>query len=250
MRNESMTAPPIRFFLSREHRCGYFDDRLARNLLFDPDSPRLGDFYDSALSAGFRRSASHLYRPRCPGCQDCIPVRLPVDLLQVDRSQLRCWRRNADLGIDIEPAYFDEELYRLYRRYLDARHPDGAATQGEPDDLRAMLDTPWANTYLLRIRRGRQLLAAAITDRQATGLSAVYTFFDPEQSGRSLGVFAILAQIEWARRENLPFLYLGFWIDRHPKMGYKSRFQPLEMHKDQVWQPQQPAAAAAESGSN
>lgn len=241
MHSATTATPLIRLFLTQEHRCGYFADRLARNIVLDPDNPELGSAYANALAAGFRRSAGHLYRPRCAGCQACIATRLPVACFAPDRSQKRCWQRNADLAIDVEPARFDEELYRLYRRYLEARHPDAVAIQGEPDDLRALFDTPWANSHVLCIRRGEQLLAAAVTDRLTTGLSAVYTFFDPNEQRRSLGVFAVLAQIDWARRENLPYLFLGFWIDGHPKMGYKSRFQPLQMQQDRDWQPQRPA---------
>ncbi|MGD9583073.1 MAG: arginyltransferase [Lysobacterales bacterium] len=236
MRRDAMADYPIRFFLTREHRCGYFEDRLARNVLLDPKNPLRGDYYAHALTVGYRRSASNLYSPRCLDCQACVSARLPTERFQADRSQLRCWRQNADLGIDISPAHFDEDLYRLYRRYLEGRHPDSTATQGEAEHLRELLETPWANTQVLRIHRDGQLLAAAITDCQISGLSAVYTFFDPEQSRRSLGVFAILAQIEWARREKLPHLYLGFWIDQHPKMGYKTRFQPLELFHNQYWQ--------------
>ena len=238
MSDQAQSAAVVRCFLSREHRCGYFADRVARTRVLDPESPLLGAIYDQALAAGFRRSGPHLYRPQCPHCQACIPTRLVVDRFRPDRSQQRCKRRNADLQFDITPAGFDDELYRLYRRYLEARHAEGAENQGQPDDLRQLLTTPWTNTFLLRIFREGQLLACAITDRQASSLSAVYTFFDPDQASRGLGVFAILSQIEWARREQLPYLYLGFWIDRHPKMSYKSRFQPLQVFSDQRWQDQ------------
>ncbi|PJA43245.1 MAG: arginyltransferase, partial [Lysobacterales bacterium CG_4_9_14_3_um_filter_62_6] len=73
-------------------------------------------------------------------------------------------------------------------------------------------------------------------DVTAVGLSAVYTFFDPAQSARGLGVYAILAQIEWTKRLALPHLYLGYWIDGHPKMHYKNHYRPIECWREGRWQ--------------
>ena len=67
------------------------------------------------------------------------------------------------------------------------------------------------------------------------GLSAVYTFFDPDLAGRSLGTLAILSQLRWARELGLPYLYLGYWIAGHPKMDYKRRFRPLEIYDSGDW---------------
>ena len=67
-------------------------------------------------------------------------------------------------------------------------------------------------------------------------LSAVYTFFTAQHPSRSLGTFAILAQIEHARRAGLEFVYLGFWLDGHPKMHYKQTFRPIQMLVDRDWQ--------------
>jgi leucyl-tRNA---protein transferase len=74
-----------------------------------------------------------------------------------------------------------------------------------------------------------------VTDFAQAGLSAVYTFYDPEFTARGLGTYAILQQVEIARMRNIPHVYLGFWIDRHPKMDYKMRFQPLELLGSDGW---------------
>ncbi len=107
----------------------------------------------------------------------------------------------------------------------------------EASDFRRFLTAPWSPTLFLEIRQAGRLLGIAVTDVCLNGVSAVYTFFDPNESARSLGTFAILQQIELARRRGVAWLYLGFWIDGHPKMDYKRRFQPLEIRKNGHWTP-------------
>ena len=105
-----------------------------------------------------------------------------------------------------------------------------------PDRYREFLLSSWADTWCYEFRLGRRLLAVAVIDRLVQGLSAVYTFFDPEYADRGLGTFAILWEISAAQRSGLPWLYLGYWIAECPKMSYKSHFRPLEIYRDGLWQ--------------
>jgi arginine-tRNA-protein transferase len=227
----------IRIFQTAEHRCGYYPDRLARDLVLDPADPALAGIYGNALAMGFRRSGAHVYRPACLGCSACRPVRIPVARFIPDRSQRRCLKRNSDLQLSVQPAARSEENFALYRRYLDSRHAGGGMDQPQASDFDAFLACAWSPTRFLEFRLGAQLLAVAVTDVLPNALSAVYTFFEPEQAGRSLGTFAILSQIEQARREGRAHLYLGFWLDGHPKMHYKRNFQPLETLVGKDWYP-------------
>ena len=98
----------------------------------------------------------------------------------------------------------------------------------------------WASGRFLEFRLHGQLLAVAVTDRADHTLSAVYTFYDPDHADRGLGTLAVLQQIDWARREQLEYLYLGYWIDGHRKMDYKRRFQPLEVFTGREWRRMEP----------
>ena len=80
-----------------------------------------------------------------------------------------------------------------------------------------------------------KLIAVAVVDRLINALSAVYTFFDPDYSALSPGVYAVLWQIEWARQLKLDWLYLGYWIRDCHKMNYKTDYQPLQMLVNQEW---------------
>jgi arginyl-tRNA--protein-N-Asp/Glu arginylyltransferase len=231
----AMRSDNVRLFKTVEHGCGYYADRVAQNWVIDPVAPDLARVYGSALSQGFRRAGGHVYRPTCPGCNACTPTRLPVALFQPNRTQKRCLQANADLQLSIEPAQFSAEAFSLYRRYLRSRHAGGGMDHTDPADFSRFLYSDWSNTRFLMIRDREQLLACAVTDVTSLGLSAVYTFYEPELPKRSLGVFAILSQIQWAAREGLPHLYLGYWIDGHPKMHYKTQYRPLEMLRDGRW---------------
>jgi arginine-tRNA-protein transferase len=173
--------------------------------------------------------------PRCPACRACIPCRITVASFLPDRSQRRCERRNTDLGIQLAPAAYTEEYFRLYSRYLATRHAGGGMDDPQPEDFERFLYTSWSPTRFLEIRHEEVLLGVAVTDLCSDGLSAVYTFFDPDYPARGLGTFGILSQIRLAQRLQLPYLYLGYWIAGHPKMDYKARFHPLEVRQDEGW---------------
>ena len=225
----------IRVYQTVEHACGYWPDRLARDLVLDPADPLLPALYGPALAMGFRRSGSHVYRPHCAGCQACTPVRIPVSRFVPSRSQRRCRARNDDLKVSLRPAERSAESFALYRSYVAARHAGGGMDDPSHADFDGFLACPWSPTAFLELRLGQELLGVAVTDVLADSLSAVYTFFAPDQAARSLGTFAILAQIEHARERGLEFLYLGFWLEGHPKMDYKKGFHPLEFLDGREW---------------
>lgn len=123
----------------------------------------------------------------------------------------------------------------MYLRYQRARHPGGGMDERDPEKYIKFLVTGHIDTHFYELRLNEGLLAVAAADVLPDGLSAVYTFFDPEESRRSLGVFAILLEIEQTRLLGLPWLYLGYWIKDSPKMNYKRNFRPLEAYRNGRW---------------
>lgn len=228
-------AENLRVFHTGKHVCGYWPDRIARDLVIDPRDPKLPELYGLALSWGFRRSGDLVYRPHCQGCTACVAVRVPVASFVPDRSQRRCLKRNADVEMRVVPAKRTEEQLLLYQRYLAARHPAGGMDDHGATEFEQFLIGGWATGRFLELREHGRLLAVAVTDMVEHALSAVYTFYDPDAVQRGLGTLAVLHQIEWARREQRDHLYLGYWIDGHRKMDYKRRFQPLEGFNGRAW---------------
>jgi arginine-tRNA-protein transferase len=232
----------LRLFHTGLHPCGYWPERQARDLVLDPRDPRLAEWYALALGWGFRRSGDIVYRPHCATCRACTPVRVPVARFAPDRAMRRCLRRNADLRMRVCPAERSDEHLALYRRYLATRHAHGGMDDHGATEFDQFLVGSWSRTRFLEFRRPAadgqgELLAVAVTDVTADALSAVYTFFDPDHAARGLGTYAILRQLEWAAQEGREHLYLGYWIDGHPKMDYKRRFRPLEAFDGRRWAP-------------
>ncbi len=226
----------IRLLSTPPHPCSYLPDEQSAALFVDPGTPLDNGIYQALIERGFRRSGEHLYRPRCAGCDACIPLRLPVERFRPSRGQRRTWRRNADLEVSCGPARFQEEQFRLYRDYLHARHRGGAMDDPTPESYLEFLTSSWSETVFYQFRLEGKLLAVAAADLLGDGLSAVYTFFHPDHQERSLGSYAILRLIHEARRLGLPWLYLGYWIAQCPKMAYKGRYRPHELYRNGGWQ--------------
>src|ERR1700744_2095838 len=224
-----MRSDNVRLFQTLPHSCGYFAERTAQNLVIDPAAPQLDQLYGAALERGFRRAGGHLSLPHCGHCRACTPCRIDVEHFAPDRAQKRCMKRNADIVISESMAGYNAQRHTLYERYLRQRHPGGGMEEADASDFRRFLTAPWSPTLFLEMRLAKRLVGVAVTDVCTNGLSAVYTFFDPDEHARSLGTFAILQQVALARRRGLPWVYLGFWIEGHPKMDYKRRFRPLQV---------------------
>lgn len=227
----------VTLYLTAEHECHYLANTVAKSLFIDAAVTIDRYFYQQLLEVGFRRSGNFVYRPHCPNCTACVSVRIPVQHFTPRRSQRRCWQRAIDdLQVLKRMPLFHAEHYALYQRYTVIRHSDGDMLNATPENYMEFLTTNWCPTMFAELRLHKKLIAVAITDVLPNALSAVYTFFDPEQAHYSPGVLAIMWQIEEARRRNLPFLYLGYWINNCQKMRYKDQYRPLEAWNGQNWQ--------------
>lgn len=234
-RTLELLPPDLGFYASPPHECSYLEDREAATLFVDPYAPMSKRIYSVLAEIGFRRSGPYVYRPRCPGCSACQSARIPAAEFQPNRSQRRTWNRNRDIEATVRDDSFREEHFELYRRYTSRRHTGGGMDVDSPEQYRNFLTSPWSDTAFVEFRAGGRLLGVSVTDGLDKGLSAVYTFFDPDEHKRGLGVFAILWQVEEARRIGLDWLYLGYWIKECPKMAYKANFYPLEVYIGGQW---------------
>ena len=101
----------MRLFFSTELApCPYLAERLERRLVTVLDSPDPDALHDRLMAAGFRRSQALAYRPACPGCSACVPVRIPVERFRLSRGWRRIWRQNADLVAADDYAVGERDL--------------------------------------------------------------------------------------------------------------------------------------------
>jgi leucyl-tRNA---protein transferase len=233
---EPLSVPPQHFYRTASLPCPYVPGRVERKLITELAGREALPFYNALSRAGFRRSHHLAYRPACRSCNACVPVRIAVGEFALSRSLKRIQKTNADLGMRVVRPQATLEQFRLFVRYQRSRHADSDMASMTFGDFRAMIeDSPVASRLIeLRDQRGT-LLGACLLDLLDDGLSAVYSFFDPDEHRRSLGTYLVLKLIEAAWRHKLPYAYLGYWIAESRKMAYKARFQPLEALGAEGW---------------
>lgn len=235
----------LRFFLTAPAPCPYLPGRRERKVFTALDGPEAGPLHDVLTNAGFRRSQGIAYRPSCEGCESCVSARVPVLQFEFSRRWRKIMSRNADLMRTLRPAEATAEQFRLLRAYLNSRHAEGGMADMTFPDYAAMVEESAVHTHVVEYRhsggpkRG-ELAAAALVDVLSDGLSLVYSFFEPDEARRSLGVYTILDHIQQARAAGFANLYLGYWIPGSAKMAYKAEFQPLEVLVGGEWRPYAP----------
>jgi len=233
-----MNQSLIQFYTTAPYDCSYLPGRQARSQVAIPPEQIDGPLYGSLVQRGFRRSGQFIYRPHCDGCQRCIAVRVLAQDFVPDRTQRKIVNRFNQPGVmqmRERPLAFDPEHYALYRAYQQSRHPNGGMDEDDADQYTQFLLSSAVDTRLIEFRVEGRLVMVSVMDVLADGLSAVYTFYDPDNAKASYGTYGILWQIIQCQYNNLPYLYLGYWIAESAKMAYKSRFQPMEMLDEGHW---------------
>lgn len=193
--------------------------------------------YERALESGWRRSGRVFYRNACGGCDACVPIRVDAAKIEPTKALRRAIRLNADLSVTIGASAFEAEDYRLFERYVRARHGDGPGEWSERSYAAAYIDSP-VDSAVARYRdRSGKLVALGFLDVLPDGFSSVYFAFDPDEGRRSLGSFSVFAESALLRSAGKRWYYLGFLVSDCPKMAYKAKFRPHELARDGSWQP-------------
>ena len=227
---------PIRLFETVVDECPYLPEQESASILVDPEHEIDRQLFAMLSRSGFRRSGDMLYSPKCPSCNACVSVRLPCVEFKPSRGQKRVWRKNTDIRVELESVDFKQAHFEMYLRYQQQRHPDSSMCDDDPKKYISFINSYYSDSQFLCMYQEEKLVGISVIDQFENGLSAVYTFFEPEQSNRSLGTYAILYLLKLAKLHRIPYVYLGYWIDGSGKMDYKRNFRPLQGFIDRRWQ--------------
>jgi arginine-tRNA-protein transferase len=226
----------LQFYLTAPYACSYLPEHEARSQVATPSFLITPQVYSELVQHGFRRSGTYTYRPRCDHCRECVPVRVEVNHFRAKRSHRRSWKQHLNLDITLHKLEDKPEYFDLYQRYQTARHRDGGMDDNDPEQYRNFLLQSHVDSMLVEFREAGELRMVSVIDILKDGLSSVYTFYEPDLAGSSFGTFNVLWQIELCRKLQLPYLYLGFWIQQSQKMAYKANFQPQQGLINGAWQ--------------
>ncbi|MDI5835402.1 arginyltransferase [Shewanella xiamenensis] len=232
--NSNASNTPIAIGISQIFPCSYLDGQQEQLLVIQEETldPIL---FERLLAIGFRRSGSAIYKPRCPRCSACQPIRLPIKEFTPSKRQKRTLAQNRDLTWRITSEH-TEAQYALYEKYIRERHFDGPMFPPSKTQYEQFLFCYWLPPTFIEVYDGNRLVAVAVTDTLPNSLSAIYSYFDPDEERRSLGVLLILLQCRLAKMQGKDFLYLGYQIDANRKMSYKRLYRPYQILTPQGWE--------------
>ena len=232
----------LQFYATAPYSCSYLPGKTARSQVATPSHLIHADLYGELVNAGFRRSGLYTYRPYCDECNACTATRIPVKHFSPNRSQKRAWKKHVGLDVRVLNLGYQEEHYQLYQHYQHKRHAGEDSDQDDQDQYMQFLLQSRVNSRIVEFRDGPhdshpgRLRMVSMIDILDQGISSVYTFFDTSNVSASYGSFSILWQIQQTLELDLPYLYLGYYIEQSEKMSYKAKFQPIEGLIDGHWQ--------------
>ena len=226
----------IQFYKTTEYNCSYIDKMDAQSLVVTPYKSIDQNIFQDLIEKGFRRSGQYIYKPSCKSCTACIPIRLSVQKFLSSRSQKRIFKKHQHFDVREVSLAFKQEHFDLYSKYQNKRHSSINNDQNKIDDYNDFLIKSNVNSKLVEFWDGDLLKIVSIIDMMSDGISAVYTFFDPDDKKVSYGTYSIIWLINWCKTQQVKYMYLGYWIGECNKMKYKTNFKPYELYIKGYWQ--------------
>lgn len=222
----------LKHFYDIPTHCPYGISNLARYRQAQfgfVDDPLMNAF----LASGFRRNGNTIYTMGCPECDACRSLRLDSLLFKANRSQKRVLKKCKSVKAVVNGIEFSKEKIDLLDQFFASRFP------GNDNDAASYYGTFFVNaitdTYEVEYRLDGELLGVAVIDVGRQWLNAVYFYFDDRFKSLSPGIYNILFLLDLCRKQDIRYLYLGYAIEGHQSMAYKTGFKPHEIFYENQW---------------
>lgn len=218
-------------FVAQPSVCSYLREetsQLEYRVPLNLDEPVYGEL----VRRGWRRFGNYVFRPQCPVCRKCRSLRVDVNEFRPSKSLRRTLNKNAGIDFESGPPTVTNEHVALF----NAWHKDMTRQRDWPENATSIQD--YYESFIggqfefareFRYFQKGRLVGVSLVDVVSTGVSSVYFFHDPAWRPLAPGTFSILQEIEFARSLELPFVYLGYWIEENRSMNYKARFGPHQL---------------------
>ena len=231
---KSLLNPELKLHYSQPVPCSYLPDRVERQLFMLLDESQMLPWSDHLNRLGFRRSMNSVYVPACDGCRACRSVRIDVEQFCFSRNQKKLLRRHGALRVRCDPLKATKENFSLFKRYLAVRHAGSEMNMITFPGYTKLLERAPQDAFALTVYDNDRLLGMMSVDQFSDGLSAVYSYYEPEMRKKwSLGKFMVLSLVALAKRKQLSYVYLGYYVADSSKMAYKAQFAPMEEFDDE-----------------
>jgi len=220
--------------LSDVDNCPYIDGNEAQYLYFfaeDLDEKE----WEYFLAQGFRKFGQYFFKPQCPSCNKCQPIRVLAKEFKASKSQRRVLNKNKNTQMSTHSLLFHQDIYDLYVSHSQAKFDTQKYPIPTKEEFIQSHFTRTTPALMTQYKVDNHLVAVGFLDVSHMGLSSVYFIYHPDYSHLSLGTFGALKEIELAQEMDKSFYYLGFFIEENKSMNYKSQFSPYEILGNGHW---------------
>ncbi len=218
-------------FSMLDYECAYLDGRSVR-MSYKYIEHATQAYNTALINRGWRRFGCYYFHPICNGCNECKSVRISVKDFKLRKSQKKAIKRNRETEIIIQKPTISGAHIELYNKYHAFKHQkdDWSHRNISPREYRENF-VEGAHDFgkeVLYIKDGK-LIGVDLIDILDDGISSIYFYYDPDYPSLSLGTYSLLYQVELAKVLDLPWIYLGYWVDGCKAFAYKTKFQPQEI---------------------
>jgi len=197
---------------------------------------------DTLLANGWRHFGSYFFRYNLGfldlDIQRVLPLRIRLTDFSPSKSQRRVLRQNEDLGVSFGDVAIDEKIEELFDRHKQR------FVHNVPPSIYEFLPpgTSPCDTQQLSVHKNGELIAASFFDVGERTTSGVYAIFEPLEQSRSLGIFTMLKEIEYAIDTRKDFYYQGYAYEGESFYDYKKRFRSTEVFDWKDWSGEHPCS--------